>query len=84
MKRFHATVTQEIIIDIDESKFDDQFLKEFKECMYNFNTVEEHVEHIAQYFARFHDEDPEGYLNLEEEMFKCSGEVLGVDIEEES
>lgn len=52
MKRFSVTVTQEVIVEIDETKFDEAFFKEFRESFYPFLTIEQHIEHLAQLGAR--------------------------------
>ena len=40
IKKYNFIVTQEIEIEVDESKFTDKFIKEFKTYMYNFNDKE--------------------------------------------
>ena len=54
MKKFRCTVTRtdEYIIELDEKVLDEEWMKNFAEYMYSFNTLEEHAEHIAQYQAR--------------------------------
>ena len=52
MKRYTATVVFDIEIELDESKFDEAFLGEFRESFYNFQDIEDHVMHIAQLEAR--------------------------------
>ena len=47
-----VVVTQRIEVTIDEAKFDEEFLQEFRESFYPFNTVDDHIEHLAQLFAR--------------------------------
>lgn len=63
MRKFEVTVTREdkYTIEIDESKFDDQWIEEWKKVYYDFHSLEEHAEHIAQYRARFQQEFIEGY-----------------------
>jgi hypothetical protein len=51
MKR-EVEVTQVISVEIDESKFDETFLKEFREFFYPFHEVEDHYHHLAQLYAR--------------------------------
>lgn len=75
MKKFKVTVTREdsYIIEIDENKFNDQWIDEWKQVYYDFDTLEEHVEHIAQCRARFQQEFIEGYgaplINGEKPIF---------------
>lgn len=52
MKKFSVTVTQEVIVELDETKFDEKFFIEFRESYYNFLTLEQHIEHLAQLGAR--------------------------------
>ncbi len=50
--RREVTVVQRIQVEIDEEKFDPKFLQEFAETFYDFKTVEEHILHLGQMFAR--------------------------------
>lgn len=52
MKKFAVKVTQEIIVELDETKFDEKFMREFREDHYPFHSIERHAEHIAQLAAR--------------------------------
>jgi len=45
-------VTQIIEVEIDETKFDDEFLEEFRKSFYPFHTIEGHIGHLAQMYAR--------------------------------
>lgn len=47
MKNFRVEVTHYVDVSIDEKKFTEKFLKEFREHFYNFQTVEDHVAHLA-------------------------------------
>ena len=63
MKKFRCTVTR---VDGYEIEFDDrvinqEWLDEFAECMYEFDTLEEHAEHLAQYRARIGSRFIDGY-----------------------
>lgn len=44
-------VTIEVEVTVDELKFTDEFLAEFRASFYNF-TVDDHIQHIAQLEAR--------------------------------
>lgn len=57
-----------IDVEIDESKFDEKFMKEFRESFFNFNTIEEHIEHLGQLAVRgvAHDNFIEGYGHPDE------------------
>lgn len=63
MRKFKCTVTRvdEYEIEIDENILDDEFLKHYAEYFYDYETIEEHAENLAQYQARFGDAFMEGY-----------------------
>lgn len=52
MKTFDVAVTQIVRVSLDESKFDEAFLAEFRESFYPFHDVQRHAEHIGQLIAR--------------------------------
>lgn len=52
MANFTVEVRQIVNVDLDESKFDEAFLEEFRESFYQFDTLADHAEHIAQLEAR--------------------------------
>lgn len=51
MKRT-VTVIQSIEVEIDERKFDREFMEEFRRSFYDFSTIDAHIEHLAQMYAR--------------------------------
>ncbi len=55
MKKFKCVVTRtdEYIIEIDENKINQEWMDNFSNHFYEFKTLEEHAQHIAQYRARF-------------------------------
>lgn len=62
-------VTQYVEVTLDESKFTPEFMEEFREYMYDFESVEEHREHLAQMYACGLCDSysyVEGYGNLED------------------
>lgn len=63
MKRFKCTVerTDKYIIEFDEKQLNEEWINQFKESFYDFDTLEEHAEHIAQHRARFGVDFIEGY-----------------------
>lgn len=75
-----------IQVTVDESKFTDEFMEEFRRHFYPFNTIEEHMEHLAQLEARGLigvDNFVEGYGDIREFGVKFgvgSGETEIVDI----
>lgn len=52
IRKFKVEVTQLIEVEIDASKFDEAFMEDFRSHFYNFDTIDEHVEHLAQIHAR--------------------------------
>lgn len=40
-------VSIEVDVVIDESKFDKDFMREFKKSMYDFSNIEDHIKHLA-------------------------------------
>ena len=40
-------ITQEVEIDLDESKLTEEMMAEFREHFYQFNTIEDHIKHLA-------------------------------------
>lgn len=45
-------VRQLITVCIDETKFDEGFMRDFRKSMYPFSTLMDHIEHLAQLRAR--------------------------------
>jgi hypothetical protein len=61
-------VTQIIEVEVDETKFTEAWMEEWRQSYYSFNTVERHIEHIAQLEARslLNEDFTEGYGPLSE------------------
>ena len=55
MKKFKCVVTRtdEYIIEIDDSIIDEEWMAHFRRYFYEFDDLEEHAEHLAQFQARF-------------------------------
>lgn len=51
-RTFIVEVCQTVEVTLDEGKFDDAFMSEFRESFYQFDTIEEHAKHLAQLEAR--------------------------------
>ena len=67
MKKFNCVVTEtkEYVIELDENILDEKFLSDFRESFYNFQDLEDHAKHLAQFQARFEDESfIEGYAHV--------------------
>ncbi len=45
-------VTQTVKVKIDETKFNESFMSEFRKYLYNFKTIDDHIKHLAQLHAR--------------------------------
>ena len=94
MKKFKCTVTRvdEYIIEFDENIINKEWMDDFTTFMYDFDTLEEHAEHLAQFEARFGDSFIEGYgvvkrngkppypYNAKEYEGKISKEELAINI----
>lgn len=52
-----------VIVEVDETKFTEQFMQEFRQSFFPFCTLEEHIGHLGQLAARgmFRDDFVEGY-----------------------
>jgi hypothetical protein len=50
--KYTVVVTQVVEVTLNKRKFSPKFLREFREEMYPFETVERHAEHLAQLHAR--------------------------------
>ena len=66
MTKRRVQVTQWIDVEMDDAKFDADFMAEFTGSFFPYDTLTEHAEHLAQLFARgvvsgFPDEFIEGY-----------------------
>jgi len=79
MKRT-VRVIQEVEVEVDESKFTPEFMEMFRGVFFNFDTIEEHIEHLAQLEARsVYGEFIEGYGNRSE--MGISMKVTGLETE---
>ena len=47
-----VTVTFGVQVTLDETKFTEEFLAEFRKDFYNFNSIDDHAMHLAQLAAR--------------------------------
>lgn len=52
MTKKKVEVRQTIEVTVDETKFDESFMEDFRRTMYPFQTLDEHIEHLAQLSAR--------------------------------
>jgi hypothetical protein len=51
-KRFQVEVVQTLDVTVDESKFTETFMADFRKSFYDFHTIDDHVKHLAQMYAR--------------------------------
>lgn len=63
MELFECTVERidKYKIEFDETVCNEQWMEDFRKVFYNFHTLEEHADHIAQFRARFGERFIEGY-----------------------
>ena len=67
IRKFKCTVRREdeYIIEIDDSIITEEWMENFREYMNDFDSLEEHAEHLAQYQARMGNHQfIEGYGNV--------------------
>lgn len=50
--KFEVDVTSTVIVELDESKFTEEFMEEFRKDFYDFFTIEDHAAHIVQLASR--------------------------------
>ena len=62
----NVVVTMTVSVEVDESKFTDEYMRIFREVFYDFDTIDDHIMHLAQLEARglLDDENQEGYGKL--------------------
>jgi 5-formaminoimidazole-4-carboxamide-1-beta-D-ribofuranosyl 5'-monophosphate synthetase len=81
-----VTVSQTIKVTIGDGELTPEFMAEFRESFYDFDTPEEHFEHLAQLFARgviegTDDEFIEGYGVAKEMGIKFFRSGLETEVE---
>lgn len=52
MKTIYVRVKQIVAVQLDETKFTDQFMEQFASSISDFDCIEQHAEHIGQLAAR--------------------------------
>lgn len=85
-RKFTIAVTQTVEVELDDAKFDEAFMEEFRESFYPFFELSDHAKHIAQLQARgvidlsgYSGEFIEGYGPSEDMGIKAR--VIETDIE---
>ena len=61
--------TDRYVIELDTEIMNEEWMEEFRQYMYHFDNLKEHADHIAQFRARFNNDNPyggfqEGYGDL--------------------
>jgi len=82
--KMNVTVTFDVSVEVDESKFTDDFMQNFKRYFYELDTIDEHAEHLAQLETRglIDDNFVEGYGDLSEMGIKIKVNDIISEIEE--
>lgn len=52
MSKHLVLVSQLVEVEMDEAKFDAEFMREFVGSFYPYDTIEDHARHLAQLHAR--------------------------------
>ncbi len=81
-KNVRMSITVEVTVD--ERKFTPEFMREFRGLFYNFTTLDEHIEHLGQMYARgLYDNHDfiEGYGPADEMGIKFENLRNGYDVE---
>lgn len=47
-----VAVQSMVSVTVDETKFTPEFMAEFRDSMYSFLSIDDHIEHLAQLYAR--------------------------------
>lgn len=78
-------VSQTVEVTVDETKFTPEFYAEFVATMYPYETLDRHMEHLAQLYARGvvdNGEFIEGYGPAKGMGIKLAVEPFSVEVEE--
>lgn len=51
-RTYTVQVVQQVEVTLDDEKFDDKFMEEFRDSFYHFMTLDDHASHIAQLAGR--------------------------------
>ncbi len=76
-----VAVTMTIRVTVDNQKFTPEFMAEFKENFYNFTSLDDHLEHLAQLYARGEDSAfIEGYGDVSDMGIAFEQEAVETEI----
>ena len=82
IKKINVIVTQEVEVELDDSKITAEFNKVFSECFWETNSLRDHAKHLAQLEARSLiglDRYVEGYGDLQE--MNINTRIIDTEIE---
>jgi hypothetical protein len=81
----YVEVRQQIKVTVDESRFTPEFLAAFKRAFFDAETVEDHIKHIAESYARgivtFKGDFLEGYGKMDDFGISCKREDVECEVE---
>ena len=63
-------------VEIEESKFDETFMKDFRAMFFDFYTLEDHIKHLAQLYFK------DGYTNSDFIEGYGQAENMGIKFKE--
>lgn len=83
-KKIEVRLIRTVSIEVDDAKFDEAFMEEFRKSFFPFKSLDDHLRHLACIVAdRSYGTEPkefiEGYGTLEE--MGISGRILDEDVE---
>lgn len=83
-----TVVVQSVVsVTVDETKFTPEFMEDFRKSMFHFTDIDDHIEHLAQLYARgIHDSFStfiEGYGPPKEMGIECKITDVSEEIQRE-
>lgn len=77
--------TTYVLVTVDETKFTPEFMEEFRESFFDYETIDEHIEHLGSLYGRgvisgYADEFIEGYGRANEMGIKFKTIVEETDV----
>lgn len=65
LRTYRVIVEQSVMVTLDDEKFDEAFMQEFRDGFFAFDDLRQHAEHIGQLYARGIWEDMVGHQFIE-------------------
>lgn len=84
IKEFTVMVASRVTVEIDTSKFTEEFMQDFRDCMHDFYDIDDHVEHLAALEAIGYIPATylvEGYGHIGDMGIKLKSTVSAIEIE---